>query len=283
MEVHSLLTGKRGVSLPFTDECPQIVPDSGSFQEMVNYVLDYATKAKWRYVEWRDGAHFPGEVNGSEVYYTHELSLRKTEKELFSNLRESTRRNIKKAIRAGVRAQIDHSLESIKFFCHLNCLTRKRHGLPPQPFSFFGKLFECVVSKGSGFVVSALHSGKVIASAVFFHFGSRAVYKYGASDLGHQDLRPNNLIMWEAIKWCRGKGFESFNFGRTEPENKGLLQFKRGWGAQESQLKYHRYDVKSKAFRRERVNSGGLMNKVFARTPLSMLGLLGRMLYRHAG
>jgi hypothetical protein len=89
--------------------------------------------------------------------------------------------------------------------------------------------------------------------------------------------------MWEAVKWCREHGLETLNFGRTEVENEGLLQFKRGWGAGETLLKYHRYDMKKKAFRREDASVKGLMNKVCSRTPLSVLKLSGRVLYRHVG
>jgi len=283
MEVNSWLTGKRGVSLPFTDQVSAIAPDKIIFRKTVEDVTDYGRKNGWKYVEWRDGSLFPEAVNASESHYTHELNLLKTEKELFSGLRDSTRRNIKKADKAGVSVEISQSRDSIKSFYGLNCITRKRHGLPPQPLSFFEKVFEHVISKGHGILVSAAYSGEVIASLVFFHFGKNAIYKYGASDLMHQGLRANNLVMWEAIKWFREKGFEAFNFGRTEPENEGLLQFKRGWGAQETQIRYCRYSMKTRAFSRGEASAGGLMNKAFAHTPVSILQLLGGLLYRHAG
>jgi len=283
MEVNSWLTGKRGVSLPFTDQVSTIAPDRTFFEKQVKGVTEYGENAGWKYIEWRSGSVFPEEVIASESHYTHELNLLKTEKELFSGLRDSTRRNIKKATKAGVSVEISQSLDPIKAFYRLNCITRKRHGLPPQPFSFFDKVFEHVISKDHGIVVSGLNSGKVIASAVFFHFGKKAIYKYGASDLAHQEMRANNLIMWEAIKWCRDSGFKTFNFGRTEPENEGLLQFKRGWGGEESQLKYHRYGMKKKAFQGGRASADGLVNKAFARIPVGALRFIGSLLYRHVG
>jgi len=125
-------------------------------------------------------------------------------------------------------------------------MTRKRHGLPPQPFVFFKNVFDYIISKGYGIVVSALQSNTTIGASVFFHFGKNALYKYGASDMKFQNLRPNNLIMWEAIKWYRNRGNETINFGRTEPYNLGLLRFKRLWGASESPIKYYRYECKKR-------------------------------------
>jgi hypothetical protein len=283
MEVNSWLTGKRGVSLPFTDQVPVIAPDRIVFERIVKNITEYGEKAGWKYIEWRDGSLFPQEANASESHYTHELNLSKTEKELFSGLRDSTRRNIKKADKAGVSVEISQSLESTKSFYRLNCITRKRHGLPPQPFSFFERLLEHVISKGHGILVSAAYSGEVIASSVFLHFGKGAIYKYGASDLAHQDLRPNNVVMWEAIKWCKERDFETFNFGRTEPENEGLLQFKRGWGAEERQLRYCKYDLKKKSFKTASIGVKGFYNQIFNVTPIPLLRFIGAAMYKHIG
>lgn len=283
MEINSWLTGKRGVSLPFTDQVSAIAPDRMGFEHLVQEVKDYGIKAGWKYIQWRDGTFFPEGVNASESHYTHELCLSKSEKELFSGFRDSTRRNIKKSAKAGVTVEIGQTLDSVRSFYRLNCITRKRHGLPPQPFSFFEKVFEHVTSKGHGIVVCAHNSAKAIASSMFFHFGRGAIYKYGASDLAHQELRANNLVMWEAIKWFRARGFESLNLGKTEPKNEGLLQFKRGWGAEERLLRYLKYDSKKKVFHGEENGKDSFMNMVLARIPITMLTLLGRLLYRHVG
>jgi lipid II:glycine glycyltransferase (peptidoglycan interpeptide bridge formation enzyme) len=108
----------------------------------------------------------------------------------------------------------DNSWQSVETFYRLNSITRKHHGIPPQPKKFFKKIFEYIISARKGFVVLALQQGKPIAGAVYFLFGSEAIYKYGASDKEYQPLRPNNLVMWEAIKENRDRLFilDSENF-----------------------------------------------------------------------
>jgi hypothetical protein len=282
MEINSWLTGKRGVSLPFTDECPQIAPDSKLSQEMVEHVIDFGERAGWKYIEWRSGERFPEKGSASDSYFTHELDLTGTEEELLSNLRDSTRRNIEKASRGGVLVEISNSLDSIQSFYRLNCMTRRRHSLPPQPSSFFSKILEHIILKGQGRIVSAFHSGKSIASAVFFNFGKKVIYKYGASDLRYQRLRPNNLLLWEAIRYHREQGFETLNLGRTAPENKGLRQFKRGWGTVEARLHYYRYDLKKNRFLAGQSGSK-IPYKALRFMPTPMLRIAGDFLYRHAG
>jgi hypothetical protein len=281
MEVSSFLTGRRGVSLPFTDECVPYVLSSEILEESVRYIIRYGENAQWRYIEWRDSAYFSKEVSPWTVYYTHNLNLLRSESELLSLLRDNNRRNIKKGIKEGVSIKIDQSLDSLKSFYLLHCATRKRHGLPPQPFSFFRNIFSHVISKGYGIIVSASHSERVVAASIFFHFGRRAIYKYGASDMRCQSLRPNNLIMWEAIKWYRNRDFENLNFGRTELENSGLLQYKRMWGAAESSLMYYRYDLRKETFLQNRPKGGDFQKRLFTQLPSSVLRIIGSLAYKH--
>jgi Acetyltransferase (GNAT) domain len=75
----------------------------------------------------------------------------------------------------------------------------------------------------------------------FFHTKTKAVYKFGASDEKHQDLRGNNLLMWNAIRFLAQNGIEALHFGRTSHENQGLRRFKRGWGTVEETIEYFRF------------------------------------------
>ena len=282
MNVVSPLTGRRGVSLPFTDQCAPFFLRKEFLRTAVEHAIDFGKEAGWKYIEWRDADYFSKEPPPWEVYYTHDLNLLKTESELFSSLKDSNRRNINKAIREGVSIQFDCSLRFLQSFYRLNCMTRRRHGLPPQPFFFFKNVFDFVISKGYGIVVSAFYSNKLVAASVFFHFGKNAIYKYGASNMKYQNLRPSNLIKWEAIKWYRNQGYETLNFGRTEVDNQGLLHFKRLWGSIESPLKYYRYDCKKKAYLQNHPRID-FRNKILAWTPVSILRIFGRLFYKHIG
>lgn len=283
MEVASPLTGKRGVSLPFTDQCAPFVMEREFLQGAINRAIDYGEKSGWRYIEWRDASYFDELTPPSKTFYTHDLSLEMTEAALFSSFRDNNRRNINRAVKDGVAVRIEQSLDAVKTFFRLNCITRKRHGLPPQPYSFFKNIFTHVISKGNGIVVCARHDGKTIAASVFFHFGTSALYKYGASDLAYQNLRPNNLIMWEAIKWYRNLAFSTLSLGRSELDNLGLLQYKRTWGAKESVLKYHRFDYRKKQFVHNLPGVSDVYKKIFSRTPVAILRIAGRLLNKHFG
>jgi hypothetical protein len=283
MEVNSFLTGRRGVSLPFTDYCEPIINDGVKFQDLMNLITEYGEKAGWKYIEFRGGKDLLPFSSPSCTYIGHTLDLTRGEEYLYSNFRDSTGRNIRKASGEGVKTTLYSSLESIREFYRLNCMTRREHGLPPQSYLFFEKLHNHIISKSLGHVILASYKNWNIAGAIFFHFGKQAFYKYGASDKSFQHLRPNNLIMWEAIKWYSQNGYKSLCYGRTEPENQGLIQFKSGWGTTEQRINYYRYDMKRGSFVSGFPKVTGFHNKIFRNLPLPILNLVGALLYKHAG
>jgi hypothetical protein len=283
MEIISSLTGKRGVSLPFTDYCYAIMPNNMQLQNAFDFLTDYGEKAKWKYIEMRGKLGFSEAIEPSSNYYGHILDLSHHENEIFSHFKNSNKRNIRKSIKEGVEIKICNNVESVKDFYYLNCLTRKMHGLPPQPYYFFKKIFDHIISKNHGTVVLAIYKGQVIAGAVYFHFGNKAVYKYGASDWRYQYLRPNNLVMWKAIQWYCQNGYKSLCFGRTDTDHGGLMQFKNGWGAEIYDIKYYRFDVGRRTYVTAKSQVSGFHNRVFNKMPMPLLKAAGSMLYRHIG
>jgi hypothetical protein len=283
MDVRSTLTGRRGVSLAFSDYCEPIVDNPECFSFLLDQVVTHGCKSGWEHIEFRGGQSYLPDAPVFANYLGHTLALSENGHDLFVRFKDTTRRNIRKAALAGVETTICTTLQSVREFYRLHCMTRKRHGLPPQPFCFFRNIYEYIISRNCGLVVLATHNNKTIAGAVYFHFGNKALYKFGASDETYQHLRANNLVMWEAIQWYCRQGYHRFDFGRTECENTGLLQFKRGWGASEYTISYYKYDVKQASFVADSSMTNRLHNTMFSMMPIPLLKLAGSMLYRHAG
>ena len=179
MEVNSFLTGKRGVSLPYTDYCEPIISQSGQFQELFNFAIDYGKSHSWRYFEMRGGETFLQKNESSELYLGHTLDLADGENNILSKLRDSTKKNIKKAEKENVKVEIANSLNAMKEFYRLNSLTRRDHGLPPQPYHFFINIYDQILAKHSGFITLATFNNIAIATNVYFLFGEKVIYKYG--------------------------------------------------------------------------------------------------------
>jgi hypothetical protein len=89
--------------------------------------------------------------------------------------------------------------------------------------------------------------------------------------------------MWEGIQYFCKNGFKSFCFGRTEPENKGLQQFKSGWGAKERVESYFKYDFRKKEFIKDSLEFKNIYHYVFKKMPAPLSNIVGSSLYRHVG
>ena len=161
---------------------------------------------------------------------------------MVSRFDSQVRRAIRKAERSNVSALVARNRQAIDDFYRLHVQTRRRHGLPPQPASFFANIYEHIIKPGLGFIVLARRGSRPIAAAVFFRFGKNAVYKYGASDKRFQEFRANNLVMWQGIQLLARTGIEKLHFGRTDSENDGLRRFKLSWDTQEETIDYFRVD-----------------------------------------
>jgi hypothetical protein len=281
MEVDSWLTGRRGVSLPFTDYCHPLAGDLPAFRQLFDKAVDYGRGRRWKYVELRGGTQFLAPAFPSQRFYGHEISLVGNEKQLFTALASPVRRAIRKAEKLGLAVEILKDAQGVKQFYALQCQTRRKHGLPPQPFKFFHNLQKYVLAEGAGIIILARSGARTVAGSIFFHAGQQAFYKFGASDQATLELRGNDLVMWEGIKYYASRGFRALHLGRTSLAQEGLRRFKLGWAAREHLIEYFKYDLRRSAFVADRDEAFGWYNRIFVALPMSLSRLLGAVLYRH--
>jgi hypothetical protein len=280
MEVRSPFTGRRGVCLPFSDTCEPLIFDADVAHYVEDRLIRFAQERRWRHVEIRGGELFQPVSGSAAKFYGHTLDLRRRNTHLADRFDSSVRRAIRKAERSGVNALVVRNRQAISAFYRLHVETRRRHGLPPQPASFFLNIYKYIIKPGLGFTVLAQRGSRSIAAAIFFRFGNNAIYKYGASDKRFQEFRANNLVMWQGIQFLARTGVKKLHFGRTECENDGLRRFKLSWGAEERTIDYFRVDPSDRK-RLVAAPSSGFHKKIFAKLPLAVNRLAGAMIYPH--
>jgi hypothetical protein len=281
MEVRSAFTGCRGVCLPFSDACEPLIFDPESIGLVTDHLAHFVGERRWKYVELRGQKSLPLAANPVAQFYGHTLDLHSDTDELVTRFASPVRRAIRKAERSGVGASIVRNRQAIDDFYQLHVQTRQRHGLPPQPASFFLNIYEHIIQPGLGFIVIARHGYRSIAAAIFFRFGKNALYKYGASDKKFQELRANNLVMWHGIRALAQGGAEKLYFGRTECENDGLRRFKLSWGTQEETIGYFRVNSSGPQSLPAAGHDSGFHKRIFGMLPLMFNRLAGSVIYPH--
>jgi CelD/BcsL family acetyltransferase involved in cellulose biosynthesis len=277
--VKSRLTGSRLVSVPFADACP---PLTRSADERALHVLADALDERRRSarVDIEVRASVGGVGRAGAKFYQHEVPLHDDVEVIRRGFHSSVRRRVSKSFREGVQVKQGTDRATLDRFYALHLITRRRQGVPTQPKSFirrFASLFE----EDLGFVLLAQAQGRTVAAALFLVFNGVLTYKYGASDPRYLQLKPNNAIFMEAIRWGAANGCHTFDLGRTDLDNEGLRSFKRGWGAQERILTYtllsnHNSNAASK-------HVPNAARALITRTPPITGRLVGAALYKHFG
>jgi hypothetical protein len=288
-QVDSWLTGRRLVSVPFSDHCELLLRRPEDLQVFADALELERQKEKWRYIEVRP---LQSVEISSPIYYPsgrysfHQLDLRPDLGTLFRNLhKSSTQRKILRAQRESLTYQEGSEESLLDHFYRLLVITRRRHRIPPQPRRWFLNLVDCF---GKGLKIRlALKDGRPVAGMLTLRYKDTLIYKYGASDSRFNSLGGMHLLYWESIRDAKNSGLRLFDLGRSDSHQAGLIEFKARWGAAQSALTYlrctesassgHIFDQAKGSWKMEMLKSG------FAKAPASVLSALGNFLYKHVG
>jgi CelD/BcsL family acetyltransferase involved in cellulose biosynthesis len=229
----------RWLALPFADYCPPLARDEASLATLVSGLNALRRENGIGELEVR------AELRGAAVHpvrvsLRHTLALLRDPEAVRRTFNQSrVRRGIGQAERAGVAVRRgESSADLTDVFYRLHLKTRRRLGKPVQRRKFFELLWRRVLEPGLGFVLIAYAGSTPAAGAVYLSSYGATTYLYGASDPDQTKVRPNHIVMWKAIEWSSRNGCHTFDFGRTDPDNQGLRDFKNGWGTVEEPLVY---------------------------------------------
>jgi CelD/BcsL family acetyltransferase involved in cellulose biosynthesis len=288
-EIASPVLGKRLVSLPFDDSCPLDARDPATAGDLVQQAIAFARRRGARYLELRTGANavlaaMP-QVSASDLYVRWRLALTPGAEAIFGGVKPSARRQIRKAERAGVVVRAATCRADVAAYYHLHLHTRTRkHGMPAQPLRYFEALWDTYAAGDGLRLLLAEHEGQPIAGMLFLAEGETLRYAYGASDERFLRLGPNDLLLWQGVRWACERGFRTLDLGRTARDNEGLNAFKAGWSAVSEPLTYYYYPARAGlAATAEHSLRYRLLTGVWRRLPLPLAGALGGALYRHLG
>jgi len=158
----------------------------------------------------------------------------RSEDELFANLTQKTRYNVRIAKKHGVKIQI-RGKESLDDFIRIMEVTGERDSFSVRGKSYFEGMLDGLGETCRLYM--AYYEGKAVAGAITTNYAGKCCYLYGASDNNHRNVMPNYLIQWEMIRWAAQTGCEVYDFqgvsGNLNEENNplyGLYRFKKGFG-----------------------------------------------------
>jgi hypothetical protein len=285
--IRSWLTGRRLVSLPFSDHCHPLIDSANDLRDLLRFADGLRKREHWKYVELRPIHEFPlvEEMSGmfpeSERYALHLLSLVPELNELQRSFhKDCVQRKVRRAERECLEYETGRTELQLQKLYSLLKLTRHRHRVPPQPVEWFRNVMK--FAGDSARIHIASKDGLPVAGIFTLSQGRKVVYKYGGSDARRNNLGGMPLLFWKSIQSAKESGAIEFDFGRSDLGNPGLIAFKDHWATRSLVLTYRRcQEMETTA--KAAIWKTEIPRRTFASLPAAMQASIGKHLYRHIG
>lgn len=167
------------------------------------------------------------EENKSDKYSTHILDLTPGFEAIWSGYAD--RDQARKARKEGITIRTGETVADYEIYYRMYLDSAKRWGLnDPQPFKLYENI--CNIAHDKIKLWFAQCGEKDIAGIILGYFNETVIYWGGAFFYEYGKIRPNNLLMIEAIRDACKKGYKQFDF-LPSAGIAGVERFKENFGA----------------------------------------------------
>lgn len=230
------IRGDRLVSLPFSDRAEPFVADVATWSPLLDDVLHIGVPLTIRCLDGAVPMVDHGLIRTGEAAW-QATPLDRPIEELFRSVSPAARRNIATADRNGVTVEEATGLDAVRLFHRLHMSTRKnKYRLLAQPFSLFERIWQEFSAFDGMVTFLARVDGEPIAGVVCLIWNDVLYYKFGASLAGALPLRPNDAVMWNALRWASDRGLRLLDWGLSDLDQPGLIAYKRKWASEERRI-----------------------------------------------
>ncbi|MEM7275962.1 MAG: GNAT family N-acetyltransferase [Actinomycetota bacterium] len=240
--------GARLAMLPFSDfVSPVGISDAATWDRLVRPLLDLGRPMTFNTVAGTPAADDERFVaDGGSV--RHRIPLDGPADQLFARFSSHHRRLIRKADRVGLRFGLAETRADLRAFYELHLgVRRHRYGMLAQPYTLFESLWDRFLEPGLGDLVLGFDGDTVVGGCLLLEAGDTFYYKYAASHPDYRSAGASHGAVMHAVGRGIERGLVALDLGRSDTDQPGLVDFKRRFGAEVSEL--CRYRSKDQLFR----------------------------------
>ncbi len=282
--LHSWLTGNRLVCVPFASWCDPLVQNAEDLQTLLNSVTEaHSPRQPKLEIRCRHSTHLAQQIplHPASSCLHHTIPLNRSKDEIWQAIsRTGIRRRIKQADLTGVLVQRSASPDDLSLFHQMLSSTRHRMGLPRIPLKLFTSLQKYLGPKR--LTVFVAYSENQPVASVFTTWNQNT---FNLDYLGEAapdiPAGTSQLLYWKALELAIEQGCQEFSFGRTDPSQTGLAEYKLRWGATAETLT----DLQSRPHPNPTSSPQGpgknLVRAILRQLPAPLYNLAGNFFYRH--
>lgn len=228
--------GRRTVVLPFSDFTIPLATDSAPWEKMIEPLIDLGNPIVVQ--TSAEGAVANDERFTVELRTVrHAVALDADIEELLARCGQQPRRHIRKADAAGLTFRMAESRAELRAFYDLHFAVRKyKHELLCQPFGLFEALWDNFVANDKGGIMLGFDGDTVAGGCLVLEAGDTLYYKYSASHPDYRSKGVSHAAVRSTMEHGLSKGLRALDMGRSDLDQPGLIDFKRRFGATQTEL-----------------------------------------------
>lgn len=169
--------------------------------------------------------YYDGEVIACSHNVVRDLSM--SLDDMWMDFKQKVRKNVKRAMQHNLEILVEYDDTHLNDFLRIYNLTMDRnHAL--KSYYFDEKFFHTINNmKNNIAYFYVFYEGQII-SAELVIYGSENCYSYlGGTDDKYFEMRPNDFLKYEIIKWAKNKGLKKYILGGGYGKDDGIFQYKQ--------------------------------------------------------
>lgn len=140
-----------------------------------------------------------------KVDLTHDIE------QIMANFKSKTRYNIRLGKRKGVTVRLGNKAD-LPAFHDLLKSTGERQNFTPYPLPYFYKMWDLFAPNNHIKLFMTYFQDELVSANLSIAYGETMLYKKGAWAGRHGNMRPNEVMHWEAIQWAKENGYKRYDF-----------------------------------------------------------------------
>lgn len=205
--------------------------EGGNYQGVLNEYEDYCQEQGFvcEFVRFHLLSDYKEHFRGTVEAHTHNIirPLQMTLDEIMADFEHKVRKNLKRAKLSGLEIEIDTTGEKLDDFLKIYYSTMERTGAT-KDFYFDKEIFETFNQMQGNFAYFNVLSEGITISTELVVYGSENCYSFlGGTLQNYFNLRPNEFLKVEIIKWAKNMGLKNFILGGGYGSDDGIFHYKK--------------------------------------------------------